>query len=354
MIGYVESADKNGDYRKIQITLIHTDDFELEKYASERDVYTADRFSGAVQRISSSVQNEWANTDLLKKIINVLKLCEQKQKIAVCVMWKSIGDSGVEYVGFEPINNVWLPTPVTIENCNCMCINVTKLFFTKTPRPLEASFICDILNLLVSYSGVLISNPFYYCTNSVFCDAKFIHILKVLFKKSFLDFEIMKSLNHELSGNKELKKAGKISVSAKTLVLNLSAINIQPTKYDGNSSFYIVGVKRDCIISLIDETVRCLEKGFGLDRFMRHASHHIRKALEKLRSLCTILVAKEHIGRLNDINYLSLYELLEAFAFHEKSMQLKTVVRESAAICRILKNVKIPDYISSDKRLVFI
>ncbi|MBQ4629869.1 MAG: hypothetical protein IJB70_02660 [Clostridia bacterium] len=353
MIGYAESADKNGDYRKIQITLIHADDFELAKFGFEKEVYTVDRFSASVRKISSESQSSCVDVEFLKNIVINLRACEIKQRMALNACWRKIGDSGVEIVGFKPLDNVWLPLPVTNDNANGACINITKLLFKKSPKPLEVSFVCDMLNMLLIVCNINLSNPFYNVYNGIFCSDEVIGVLRKLFKKDFLSYSSMRQIGAELYSSGELKKYKRCKVSSGKILKSIRSSKLKPAEFDGNDHCFLVGVKRDCLFSLADSVRQCLEKGHGLDRVMIMFLKIFETAFDRMMALGEIMVIKGHLNRLSDIKYLEFYKLLEGFAFQDKALELKTAVRESANKFRVLSGLTLPDYISSDKEIKY-
>ena len=354
MVGYISSADENGNCKNITVTLWNVDDFVLADYESEKEVYTIKRYSGEIVRSFPKTARKMPDMSVFEKLAGLLRANEFTEKTALELRWRSYGDNVVEIISSEPMGGVWFGVDIVNESSDSLFINVTELFFGKPPKPLEVSLVCDMLNLVAYASGIKMTAPFVRVHNSLFCTGELQIVLKKLFNADLFCFEKMNSLKCVLESNGELKKISKIHFKPENVLKNLRASLTSNTLYEGNDIYFLVGTKRDCFLSLVKDLIMCIEKGYGLKRYGVLFTKHISDAMEKILSLGEILVIKEHIGRLSDIHYLDLYELTEAFAFNEKSLELKNTVRKSARRLRTVKDCTVPDYITVEREFKYI
>lgn len=348
MIGFISSADQNGDFKNITLSVWDADDFAIMDFESDKQVWTVNRYTGFICPVSAQRQVKRIDTTLVAKLVNHLKAYEISEKLALELSWRSYGVNAVEILSSEYMEDVWLPVSVINDAAKRSFINVTGLFFKHSPKILEVSLVCDMLNLLASATGIKMANPFVCVCNTLFCALETMKVLKKLFGRDLFSFECMKNIKDELENSGTLKKTPKIIFNVRNVICSLESFEGTKTLYDGNGLYFLVGAKRDCFLSLVRDFRIAIQKSYGLKRFAVLFSKHISTALNRIRSLGEILVVKDHIERLGDINYLTLYELTECFAFNEKSLELKNTVRKSAKRMRIVKNLKVPGYILQD------
>lgn len=311
MIGYASSQDNSGSCANIMITVFFTDDFAHTDFSCRKEIYHVSRKTGSINKIFPQDGAVFGlRYELLEKIATMLRIEEIKSSFAHVIAWRATGKLTAQLIKSAPLADVWLPTPVTNESCTSKCINITSMLFDHEPKPLETSIVCDMLNCLVLKCGIMISNPFFDCHNSVFCNADIIEHMS----------------------------------SAK----NIKSEPISKPLFNGNLLSFVVDAKRDCLAKVISSFSDCMTNKLDIKAFISQLSIHTKELISRLLSLSEIFVLGENINSSQDIYYLTLYELHSAFAFSETRLTLKTMVRHSRERMRSLGKMNIPDTIYPD------
>ena len=328
MIGYAASSDESGNCQKIIVTVLCGDDSENEVYAVSRDFKLVHSVKG-----DGTFPVPYAG---LARIATLLHIQELALSCACKIKWQYSEGYGAEVLKTELSDGAWLPLPLYNENCKLPCVNVTDVFFAHTPKPLEASLVCDMLNFLVHRSSLLVAHPFFSCHNSVFCSVDIIApLMKLLgdelgFASSRFDLGVCKS------GGEPRER---------DVLAALDACKFPASSYDGNSLVFFIGAKRDCQRCIVNDFAHCIANKSGWKAFAARFREHISKMTDRLLSLSQSLVIAGSVDSLSDVLYLSLYELHNAFTFYDARLSLKKTVRTSRKRQRILNGIDIPDYI---------
>ena len=335
MIGYAQSSYGDVGCDNVQITVIHTESFEFE-HESYREIYLYNRYENTFNKIYPENDNHFCiQYAILQKIFRLLHIEEIKWHCARIITWRCSEFGNAELIKSEQIESVWLPTPTVVDGCGVACTNMTNVFYTGTPKPLEVSMLCDLLNLAVHRAAIPIANPFYHCFNSIFCSVDFVDVSRRLF-------------NIELSDEKSAKRM-KLPSKAK-MIDSLLEDYIPEPAFNGNERSFAVDIKRECV----SFSYRLFAKAISNKNFAHiiELKNFITAEINRFKTLAEVFVLGDNLYYASDIMYLTFYELMSAFGIYDIRLQLKKTVAGSKRRQTILNKIALPRLILPDGKVL--
>jgi len=230
-------------------------------------------------------------------------------------------------------------------------VNITDVFFSKGIRPLQASFFCDVMNMMMHMSGVYIGDCFLSCFNSVFCDVRFFGVEKALFKSRYLaqsiDFNIISYIRKQ--------NHGKIRLSRRSVVKTLRKCMQDEFEYARGNDLKtrLINIKKWCVDECLWTTYRCLKRRTSVEDVYEKIKSHINVALKKIIAITNELSDKCIINKKTDIYYMTFDDLLSALTFADHRMDLKTVIRNVRIKNKISRKNPAPDAVLPDCRMMY-
>lgn len=335
MIGYAQSSYGDIGCDNVQITVLHTESFDLENECY-REIYLHNRCENTFDKIYPDNDDKFnVSYEILQKIFRLLHTEEIKWHCARIITWRCSEFGNVELIKSDQIESAWLPTPTVVDGCGVACANITNVFYTGTPKPLEVSMLCDLLNLAVQRAAIPVANPFYHCFNSIFCSVDFVDVSRRLF-------------NIELADGKYAKR---MKLPSKTkMIESLLEDYIPGPAFKGNERSFAVDLKRECV-SL---SYRLFAKAVS-DKNFDHIiefKNFITAEINRFKTLAEVFVLGDNLYYASDIMYLTFYELMSAFGNYDIRLQLKKTVASSRKRQTIMNKITPPRLILPDGKVL--
>lgn len=345
LIGYASSSRDGKDCTAAKITVLFADGFEYEQDSCETEIYYYHRDKHTITKENSEDNAHFGiSYGVLESVYDLLRSEEMKYDSARKIRWEDNGMNKARIIKSELEDGVFMPLPHINLGCSNMCINVTSLFFDTVPKPLEASLLCDVLNMAASYSSVPVAAPFYNCYNSVYCSVDFVVPAADLFGWNLLrDFE--RGLENEIISG-EIKGMKKLRIKRRDVISSFEKASIPEPVFSGNEHKFAVELKRDCIkyVCMAFKNAASQNNADSIHKI----SGFLKENIMRFRSLAQLFVLGENIYHTSDILYLTLYELIMSFAFYEKRLSLKKAVSYSRMRQASLGKAETPDIIYPD------
>lgn len=350
MIGYITSSDKQGDVANPEITFIYSDDFCYGFENMPKTVYTYNRNTKDFSEVVSMDDDHRMHLYSLLGAVELLELEEMKHRLAMRVFFKDSFQHSITHVKSEYLDGIWFPSPALADGCRETCINITDFIYEKTPNTLEVSFLCDIMNMICALGKVGISAPFYCCYNSIFVDSSFLKLVCDIFgEKEFYenvspDIEsVLKFLpTFEKSRNRDVRNFLKC----------LEDVSYEEKEYAGTRHSFAVNVKRSCLNAVLNQFKTLLDSTVSLEEFKNSVYYEIDSAIKRFVTLSELFRVSGNLDKAEDIRFLTLYELMSAYAFGEKEITLKSSVRFGRERITHINKTKIPKVIYPDGRYI--
>ena len=339
MVGYASSADDKLNCDEITVTVFPSGFFPHEHALSEFEVYSVNRDFTKVTKLKGISDAFSLPRRHFFKIAGLLHSEEIKNRCACRISWRTSPVSCAEKIKTELLQDVWFPAPVFVDHCETGCINITPLLFKDTPKPLEASMVCDVLNLLIVQTRLRLPHSFFNCMNSVYCSLDVLRVFVSLFGSDI-------PFSPDVASNlKRLNlKPPRLNVS-EDILAPLSSLEFSSPSHSSTCLSLAIDAKRKYVSGLCSDFCRCIGTKDGWQTFLSALSHHAGDFSHTLTELAQVFVAGENISSISDIRYLTLYELYSAFAFFETRLSLKRMIAHSRLRQRILNRLKTPDFI---------
>ncbi len=333
MTGYASSCDDKLCCDKIIVTAIKDGDCYFNQAEAKKEIYSVNRKFTKTERLFSEDGNFSVKSSALIKIAKLLHCEEIKNRCGCKVYWQSTDFSFIEKGKLEFVENAYFPTPLYIDNCRSLCINITSQIFEKTPKPLGASIVCEALNFIIAKTELKIPDSFFNCMNSVFCSEDVMLLLKYIFGDASSIKAFPRSLRR-LNIQREILKP-------------LSDFCSFSSSGNGCLAFFI-DAKREYVFKTCKSFTECINAQNGYSRFFALLSKHTSEFLDKLTDLAGIFISSENINSISDIHYLTIYELQSAFAFFEFRLSLKQKIIHHKLRQRILNKQSTPCFIDNE------
>lgn len=328
MYGYASSADSSGSCAAAEITVLFTDDFVLADPDCKIEIYRFCRERQTIDKVFPHGESHFGLPyEIIAGVYKLLHAEELKFNDARRIMWKCSADGITELLKSELLPDVWLPVPAINGECSCLCLNVTPCFFPGVPKPLEASMLCDMLNIGFMRAGIRVATPFYNCFGSVYCSADFAKVASGLCGLD-LAAAVTKPEHKELL-QKHMHKLPKLCPNKKQIAHILKNEQIPASRFQGSEHSFALDIKRECIAhtySAISESVLSCDP-----TPIVRISDYIDKQINRFKILSEVFVLGGSIYSSSDILYLTFYELMSAFAFYEDRLSLKKKIANSKA-----------------------
>ncbi len=336
MVGYATSLDDSCFCDDIIITVQKGDSFSLDHTGGENEIYSINRSFTKIAKLFPKDDSFCLSCSAFMKIAKLLHCEEIKYRCACRIYWRSSDLTYAEREKTEFLDSAWLPIPLCVDHYRGKCINITSQLFTNTPKPLGVSAVCEALNLIIAHTGLDLPHSFFNCINSVFCSEDIFFVFKNIFGDGI-----------SLSNVKFKQFFRRLNIQNE-IIEPLSDFASLPTSHNDNCIGLLIDAKRQYFSNICDDFLKCIKLKSGWRSFCSLVSKHTDEFLYKLIDLSQIFVAAENVNSVNDINYLSLYELHSAFAFYEFRLSLKTNISRNRLRQRILNKQIIPSKIGAD------
>ena len=348
MVGYVTSADNSGDVTNPQITVIFTEDFYNGFEDMPKAVYTYNRNTNKFAETATEYCGCTVSSAYLLEAVELLELEEVRHNLAMKVFWKGGFSQGITHIRSEYLDGVWFPSPILADGCKENCVNITEFIYSKTPCTLETSFMCDVLNILCALGHVGISAPFYCCYNSIFLDASFLKIVCDVFGEDDFYENVSSDVRIMLTSLHSFGKRHKTDVSK--IKKKLEDIKYEEKEYSGTRHEFAINVKRNCQNGVLAHINRALDGDETLKEFVESVREEVDSAIKRFSTLAELFHVTGNLDRVEDIRFLTLYEMMSAFAFGENEITLKASVRRGRERITHINKTQIPEVIYKDGR----
>ncbi|MBE7049964.1 MAG: hypothetical protein E7394_04240 [Ruminococcaceae bacterium] len=350
MIGYITSADDSGDLTNPVITVILADDFYPGFENMPKVIYTYNRTSERFSKSLCSNDDFTVQLHSLLGAVELLELEEMRHRLAMKVFFKDGFSHSITHIKSEYLEGIWFPSPSLTDGCRETCVNITEFIYPKNPSILEVSFLCDVLNMICAVGEVGISSPFYCCYNSLFADSSVLKLLCDIFgEDSFFE-----SVPPELKN--ELKILPSFRTKNRTDILKirnlLESVSYDEKEYTGTRHSFAVNIKRTCLKGVLEHIKKAFSGNMTLRKLADSVYCEIDSGIKRFVALSGIFHATENLERTEDIRFLTLYELMSAYAFAEKEITLKSTVRKGREKITHINKTKIPKVIYPDGRSI--
>ena len=96
----------------------------------------------------------------------------------------------------------------------------------------------------------------------------------------------------------------------------------------------------------------CLNDEISVGDMIREMTLTVRAYTERFITLSELFAVTENLERASDIKFLTLYELMSAYAFSEHALALKKTVRKGKEKITHLNKTKVPCTLFPDGRCI--
>lgn len=334
MVGFAYSAQLHFGYEHILIKAYNCDDMSLVNSTSPYQVYSVHRKSRKVSLVvpRHSEETFHLNLSYVNEITDMLISAEYEASYPLTLVWE-ITPSGI-CVKKKTEDNlfVWHIPPLICKSDE-VYINITPLCFKNTPSPLEASFLCDMLNFILYMCSVFSTEAFINCGNNIYISAYMLSLEKKLFGSQILE-----------SFYKDILpiKIPKCKISKKKILSLLKNIEFSGSEYGSDVSEWISNIKRECVSDLVFIFQKCLNDNKSFSWLVRRIKHRVYKSLDILLNMGVELLERSFVSASSDIKYLSFDELFSVFTFADSMRDITKTVNTTKLRVRSLKKLTPP------------
>ncbi len=348
MIGYITSADEHGDVTNPEITVIYGDDFYPGFDDMPKKVYAYNRMAKSFSEVFSSGGEFEVHLYSLLGAVELLELEEMRCRLAVKVFWKDGFSQSITHVKSEYLDGVWFPSPVLTDGCKQALINITEFIYSKTPSTLETSFLCDVLNMICAVGITRISAPFYCCCNSVFVDSSLLKLLCHMVGEEAFYKNISPHTKRILEALPSFDRNFKKDIAKIRKCLENMAY--EEKEYTGTRHSFAINIKRTCLRDVLELVKSVADGKLSLKELAQSICFSIDSAIKRFVTLSELFKVSGNLEKSEDIRFLTLYELMSAYAFSENEISLKSSVRHGRERITHINKSKVPQVIYSDGR----
>lgn len=321
MVGYAYSVDPSVGYGYFLIKCYDCDDIAFVDSAMTYTAYRVNRKNGKVEALIQSIPDgKRPRLKNIREITELITIAELEFNYPVVITW-AVNPSGICNALQTRELTTYFPVPASVARKNVSYINITPVIFSKPHSLLDVTFVCKILNESAYLCGIYESEPFAVCGDEIFCLRSF-----ALGVKEFFGFDIF----GEAVGNMADSGRVKGRFSKKKI---LSSVNKLEFHHE-TAGEDIPSVIRRCTEELIHSVGDFADGAIGLRRAFRRVSICIFGAIGDIKSMSTQFLMRSGADWAGDINYLTIEELMNVFAFPISHTDTRRLIRTNKERCR--------------------
>ena len=334
MVGFAYSGALHSGYECILIKVYNCDDISFVNSSTSYEVYSVHRRTGKVTLEVPKGREEifHLNLSYINEITDMLISAEYEAAYPLTLTWE-ITASGI-CVKKKTEDNLYIwHIPPLIDKSDEAYINITPLCFTNDPSPLEASFLCDILNFSMYMCGVFSTEAFINCGNNIYISSYMLSLEKKLFGSQILA---------RFSKDIIPLKIPKCKINKKKILSSLKDTEFGTSEYGSDVSEWLSNIKRECISDMVLILKKCLNDNKSVLWLVRRMKHRLCSALDILLNMGSELLGRSSVIKSSDIKYLSFNELLCAFTFADDMRDITKTINKTKLRVKSLKKLTPP------------
>ena len=329
MVGYAYSVDPSAGYGYFLIKCYDCDDISFIYSAVAYTAYRVSREDGRVETIMPSLTGgKRLRLKNIGEITELVTIAELDFGYPVVLTW-AVNPSGICNALQTRELTTYFPVPISIARKNVSYINITPVLFSKPHSLLDVTFVCKILSEAAYLCGISESEPFAVCGDEVFCSRTF-----ALGIKEFFGFDIFGEAIGNMADSSKIKNR----FSKKKIA---SFINKLEFCHE-NSVEDIPAVIRRCTEELVHSVRDFMEGSTNLRRTIRRIGLCLFGAIGDIKSMSTQFLMRSGADSANDINYLTIDQLMNVFAFPVSHTDTRRLIRTNKDRCRRYKTFDKP------------
>ena len=334
MVGFAYSGALHSGYECILIKVYNCDDISFVNSSTSYEVYSVHRRTGKVTLEVPKGREEifHLNLSYINEITDMLISAEYEAAYPLTLTWEVTASGICVKKKTEDNLYIWHIPPLICKSDEAY-INITTLCFKSSPSPLEASFLCDILNFTMYMCGVFSTEAFINCGNNIYISSYMLSLEKKLFGSHILE-DFYKDIIP--------LKIPKCRINRNKILSLLKNLKLPSCEYGSDVSEWLSIIKRECISDLFTVIQKCLNDNKSLLWLVRRMKHTVHKSLDTLLNMGSELLWRSSINTSSDIKYLSFNELLCAFAFADDMRDITKTINRTKLRVKSLKKLTPP------------
>lgn len=324
MVGYAYSVDPSMGYGYFLIKCYDCDDISFIGSAAVYTAYRVSREDGSVEALIPSLTGgKRLRLKNIKEITELVTIAELEFDYPVVLTW-AVNPSGICNALQTRELDTYFPVPISIARKNVSYISITPVLFSKPYSLLDVTFICKILNETAYLCGIFESEPFAVCGGEIFCSCTFAAGIKSLFA-----YDLFGDSVGNIAENIRVRKR----FSKKKILSSINRLEF----CRGNPQEDIPAVIRRCTEEIVHTVKDFMEGIIDNRRTLRRVSLCLFGAIGDIKSMSTQFLMRSGADSANDINYLTIEQLMSVMTFPISHTDTRRVIRTNKDRCRRYK-----------------